>query len=468
LDAKEAVRGHPSDGDPAAGRHIVLVVALLGGAAVVGYGAVQWHQRSQATSNMPPAQVPAEASVSIDELAQQVDSARRSLDVHALLELEHQLAAAVADTSIVPRALQAKLALAEALAARALEASIRGNAVATDREASARVVDDTITRARELLTELDKAGTDPARARAAHARIDLATGQDITENHPVVLLPTYRDSELRLATLARPLWQQSDDPPSLEVREDIVAELRDAEPATGLTHALLAIALHGQGDPEAALRELDTILARAPRQPLALGLKRAIQQPMVAAAGKGQELSPAAAPPDDEPLPEDKATRPDPDAPEVPGEERPRPAAVAPEELLPPESKPKPKPAVKPRPTVDATGDPKTLTTRGCKLVRTGKASEGFVLLQQAFDLDPGDTTVTLCMAEAHAELGRDASARAMCSRVLSKNPKNPRALALAAKLEDRRGDTSAAAAHYRTLLSIDPDHAAAKAYLAQ
>jgi Tfp pilus assembly protein PilF len=106
------------------------------------------------------------------------------------------------------------------------------------------------------------------------------------------------------------------------------------------------------------------------------------------------------------------------------------------------------------------------LAEEGCKLVHGGKAEAGFSMLQKAFDEDPHDTKVLLCMAEAHMKLDRMPSARAMVERVVRKNGKNKKALQLAAKIEDELGNERSAADYYRKLLELDPDNATAKAYV--
>ena len=87
-------------------------------------------------------------------------------------------------------------------------------------------------------------------------------------------------------------------------------------------------------------------------------------------------------------------------------------------------------------------------------------------MLRKAFDLKPGSSKVTLCMAEGQAKLGRTASATSLVERVLRSSPNNVKARLLAAKLADKSGNKSAALAHYRKVLEVQPDNAKAKAYV--
>ena len=98
--------------------------------------------------------------------------------------------------------------------------------------------------------------------------------------------------------------------------------------------------------------------------------------------------------------------------------------------------------------------------------MRSGNAEKGFEVLTDAFDLNPNAVAVTVCMAEAHFKLGREASARSLCERALKKAPNDRRARLLAAELEEARGNSSAALEHYKKVLESHPDDAKAKAYV--
>jgi tetratricopeptide (TPR) repeat protein len=475
-----------ADGDPNAGRHTLWIVAGIGIAAVVGYGVVQAGRAARAPTDMPAQPETAQtARASITELTQAVEGARQDLDVAALAKLEEQLATAAEQTTMQQRAAEARLARLEALSTRALEAAVRSKQPGADIQSAERTRKVAITQGRSALANLrkDKSTVDPARLRAAEARLALADGNDITQSHPVVLLPTFRDPELRLAALSRPVWFEQREDGEDEVVE-VVEELERADPKSALTRALLAVALHSKGDDEAAQSEVDTVLQRVPGQPLALVLKRSIAggiatvavaeppEPADHSAGTPPEpqANATANEPEPEPEPETK-TAPPPIAPKPTGTKL---EPVDTEPVEPPKPKPEPKPEPKntpqteppkPKPKPQAQGFDE-LVAQGCKDVRSGDAEGGLAKLRKAFDIKPGSTKVTLCMAEGQDKLGRTASAAALVDRVLRSSPSNVKALLLAAKLADKTGNKAAALAHYRKVLEVQPDNAKAKAYV--
>jgi tetratricopeptide (TPR) repeat protein len=208
------------------------------------------------------------------------------------------------------------------------------------------------------------------------------------------------------------------------------------------------------------------VLREVPGQPLAAALVKQL--------GQGEVLAMNGTPPPVEAEVAIPGDSPPPVAVETP------PTKVVPVAETPPSTDAVAEPA-EPTPVADASSQPKkpkpealapkkksydALLSEGCKLVRSGKAEDGFEILKQAFDLNPNAVAVTVCMAEAHHELGRDPSARALCERALRRAPNDRRALLLAAELELARGDDQAALAHYEKILETHPDDAKAKAYV--
>jgi tetratricopeptide (TPR) repeat protein len=459
---------------------VVPIAAALGLSAIVAIGACKGGERSDpstAAADKPDDAAPTDPTAApapgIDQLLGQAERARAALDVGSLEQLGDALRRA-ADEATPERRAAVQLELAQVLATQALEASIRSRTVEAQRTEAQQVAAAAIDAAGPVLEELERSGADPGRVVAARARVRLAAGDDVTEAYPAVLLPTYRDEELRLAALAGPLWRDANVPQ--EVVREIADALEAAEQKSGLVRVLEAVALQAEGNTEEALSIVDRILAEVPAQPLAQGLRAELTgegPAVVAMAGEtGQdEPDPAAAAVrgsgaiEDEPEivedePEPEPTRPAPaqDEPEDEPtilEDEPAPAK--------PKSSSKPKKRSKPEP---AAADYDTLVAEGCKKVRSGNAAAGFDMLQRAHDLQPGAVKVTVCMAEAHHKLGRAASARAMCDRALRKAPKNKQALLLMGKLEAERGNVAGALSHYRKVLEVDPENAAAKKYV--
>lgn len=461
--------------DPSSGRLIVTLAGALGVVAVIGFTASTTRQRA-------PVYAPdGAAAASVRELVERAAQARAAADPEAMTRAIESLTAYEDSTALASKARIAKLELLDLHAAIALEAAIRAqldppNADAAHRQGAAAI------KATQLLAQdFADADIDRARIDAALARAELAAGTDITDSHAMVLLPSYRDQELRAAAISAPLWRGpgADD----ALADGVLAQLKAIEPPTALVRILLAQGYLRVGAVEPARRELDLVLAGAPGQPLAAAMRRSIGGPLVAVASP-----PVGDPPDafiedpPEPTPPEPVAKPDPVAvtpvapKPVPVEPEPVPVEPKPAPVDPPPVDPTPTDATDPKPAKPTPAKPTpdagkkkgydALLADGCKLVRSGKAAEGFEILKQAFDLNPTAVAVTVCMAEAHHELGRDASARALCERALRKSPSDRRALLLAAELEIAAGNESAALAHYRKILEKTPDDAKAKAYV--
>ncbi len=457
--------------DPQTGRFAIWIAGGLGIAAIVAYGSFQAQQRMAARERAPEASdARSEAPAAPAQLVARVHAASRDLDVAALATLDRELETSAARTTKRDDTASLRVARASAVSVRALEAAIR--AYRTQDAAAATEFATTLARGRELTDGLTKDGIEPAAVGRIEARLDLAEGRDITVLHPVVLMPDYPDAELRLAALSRPLFTERDDKSEWGEGElaELTTELRRATPQTGLSRLLLAMALEAAGDGSAAESEAKAVLSQTPGQPLAVAMQ-APPAPRGTAAARPVEVDsePAVEPPP-EPAPK-PAVDPEPEPASKP-KNKPEPAAT-------PKLEPEPAPATKPRndgankPTAPKTPRPKrtkpdfaTLLADGCDMVRSGNAAEGFKVLKEAHDLQPGGVKVTLCMAQAQDKLGRAASALALVDRVINKSPKNKTALLLAARLEAAQGNRSAAERHYRKILEIDPDDAKAKKFL--
>src|SRR5690606_6805428 len=80
------------------------------------------------------------------------------------------------------------------------------------------------------------------------------------------------------------------------------------------------------------------------------------------------------------------------------------------------------------------------LLDRGCKQVRGGDAANGVKTLLRAFDAQPNDLDVMVCLAQGYEKTGNPQSALTFYERVLSKSANHRVALRQAAALYDKRG----------------------------
>jgi tetratricopeptide (TPR) repeat protein len=441
----------------------VVVAAALALTAVVVYTANT--ARPRASVAAPASRLGSNASLA--ELGARAATARGQLDTEQMVSLVADLDEVVTSTTLATKANAAKVELLELHAAIALEAAMRAELDPVGREAAQKLAAKSIAKARELGVDIGDDAADLGRVDAALARAELAAGTDLTDTFPVVLLPSFRDPELRAAALSIPLWRGP--APDDVLAKSLVAQLKATDRQTALVRLLTARALAATGADDAAAAAIDDVLSDVPRQPLALALQRSLRAPAIAVASPPDEddeptlvADPVpATPTKPAPTPEPTPTKPDPVAEPTPDptpEPTPEPTPAKPEP-----TEPKPKPA---KPEGESKKKYDTLLADGCKLVRGGDAQAGFDLLKQAFDLNPNAVAVTVCMAEAHLALGREASARALCDRALRKSPSDRRALLLAAELELQRGNEGAALEHYKKILENHPDDSKAKAYV--
>jgi len=454
--------------DLSLGRLVVVAAVVVGAGASMGYGFVKlregWGARESRGGREPKAAPPtkAESASPLSDLVTRAQAARRTLDTTALQALDTELAAAAQANPTAPEAPELLGERVAVLASLSLESCVRA-AVAKDAPAGEQAT--IYTNHTNALVEQHEPQLDPGLVLAARARDTLCSGkEDVLALHPAVLHPGFRDHELRYALLAEPLWRTpgSDaEPFDDQARANLVRALEQLPEPTTLERLTLALALPGS-DPRAQ-SIVGEVLASVPAQPLAKAVQEHLRGSAQVAVADPLPIEPAGPQPT-----------------EVESPEPTEPAPPEPTEPSPPEpTEPGPTKKVKPpssgQPKQPSSGQPKQpkpkagptdLAEEGCKLVHGGKAEQGFAMLQKAFDQDPRDTKVILCMAEGHMKLGRLPSARAMVERVLRASGKNKKALQLAGKIEDQLGNERSAADYYRKLLEIEPDNATAKAYV--
>ena len=449
------------------GRLVMVATVVVGAGALMGYGFVKLREgrdardSSEARDAKAVASPKAEPASALADLVTRAQAARRTLDTTALQELEGELAAAAQANPTAPETSELLGERVAVLASLSLESCVRAS-VAKDAPASEQAK--RYATKTHALVEQHGPELDPGLVLAARARDTLCSGkEDVLALHPAVLHPGFRDHELRYALLAEPLWRPpgSDTEPLGEAaRTNLVHALEQLPEPTTFERLTLALALPDQ-DPRAQ-SIVGEVLASVPTQPLARAVQEhlrssaqvAVAEPPVEPTGPA-EVSPTvpAEPVPSEPVP----AEPVPSEPADPG-----PTKKVGQPKQPSSGQPKQPSSGQPK-QPKASGD---LAEEGCKLVHGGKAEQGFAMLQKAFDQDPRDTKVILCMAEGHMKLGRLPSARAMVERVIRSNGKNKKALQLAGKIEDQLGNERSAADYYRKLLELEPDNATAKAYV--
>jgi cytochrome c-type biogenesis protein CcmH/NrfG len=107
------------------------------------------------------------------------------------------------------------------------------------------------------------------------------------------------------------------------------------------------------------------------------------------------------------------------------------------------------------------------LLERGCEQVATGDVDAGIKTLQRAFDKNPRDVDVLVCLADGYAAQGSTHHANQFYERALEQSPTNKGALRGAAKAAAKTGATQRAIDLYERLLKVDPNNAVALAYIA-
>jgi predicted Zn finger-like uncharacterized protein len=107
------------------------------------------------------------------------------------------------------------------------------------------------------------------------------------------------------------------------------------------------------------------------------------------------------------------------------------------------------------------------LIDRGCEQVSSGDADAGIKTLQKAFNINPKDVDVLVCLADGYAAQGSNHHANQFYERALEQSPTNKGALRGAAKAAAKTGATDRAIDLYERLLKVDPNNAVALAYIA-
>lgn len=429
---------------PSSGRWVVPLVACIGFGALFGYGIFESHARQRSSAEIPPDDDATSSAGSMllpEVLETEVALAIERLDIVRLAELEGLLWQAEHATTLTPRATLARLVRSESQATRALDAAIRAGILGRETTIGAVAL---AQDALDTLESIDARGPYGPRIFAARGRAALAQGVDLISVTPRLLLPGYRDPHLRWAALSRPLWTRGEgiEPQAIAALEE---ELRTTS-TTVMSRLLLALCRRAQHDLEGARAAIDDVVARTPQQPTAIALRDVMDAPPPLRQAAVVNQAP---------------TEPPPPAPPTPA---PKPSSPKPSSSVSSPSNPKQPAAVPTSPSTDA----RTLTKEGCKLVESGNPDRGVVLLRRAFDYDPGSEAITLCLASGYHLQGKHASARALVERVLRSTPSDPAARRLAGRIEDARGNTSAARQHFSKLLVQDPKDPEATRYLEQ
>lgn len=98
------------------------------------------------------------------------------------------------------------------------------------------------------------------------------------------------------------------------------------------------------------------------------------------------------------------------------------------------------------------------LANSGACALRAGQAGKASEELRAAIKLDPGNAVALGALAQLEFQSGRFMAARAFSERRLAAAPADPAALVLASRIEQKLGDTAAAARYVRRLREEFPD----------
>lgn len=90
-------------------------------------------------------------------------------------------------------------------------------------------------------------------------------------------------------------------------------------------------------------------------------------------------------------------------------------------------------------------------------LLAEGKKSQAEASLQQVLQLDANNEAANLLLAQMYSDAGQGQQALAKANAVVARNPHDPAALMLAAKIDDANKNHQGAADAYEQLLKIDP-----------
>ena len=315
-----------------------------------------------------------------------------------------------------------KLAQVELLLTRAvaLRAAVSLDPTAVNGTARSRA-DEDARWAADLLATIDaEKVTDKerwGRTEGLHALVEGRLGEAATLVPPTA-------TELAQVVKAAPLWQIADGP----VPSGLIGGLQGLKDPSTLSRSLYALALWRSGDEEGAQKIVIGINQTVPDQPLAITLDRALA---AAIAAEGTEEAPV--------------------------------EVVAPKAGTPKVRRPR-TPSGGDDPT---SGDPASLTPRGCEKVRGGDPTAGVKLLLAAIDANAMNLETYLCLGEGYMKMGNTGSSLSFYSRAVKIAPKNKAALTGAAGAAAKLKRDAQALDFYKRLLAVDPSNEAAKSYLA-
>ena len=413
------------------------LVAFLGVIAAVGimFGVPSIRQKllGLGASEAPKDSTPPPSAADVPEIAA-AEAATNHLGLAELAQaeagLQRRLDAGEADPAT---SAAIEVALADLLLSRAIAYHIAAALDEAQREVYAKRARDDQDHGARLVDSLEGA-PDVDRLGEVRALARLAAGRD-----PVEVLPLVPDSAKQTQWIVRAAGLWRDD--SAAVPEGLVAGLQGIEPRSGLADATLALALVRANDETGARNLLERLLVRADDQIVGVALRVRLGGPSSAETGdeSGDENDDATG---------ETETGGDPGI-----------VAKAPPVPVPTPDKPS---------SGGGGGSFDKLVVRGCEAARSGSADEGVTLLLRAFDDRPNDLDVLACLGDAYARQGQNRRAAEFYDRALDRSAKYKPALIGAAKVAAKTGATAKATKYYETLLSVDPDNADAKAFLAK
>jgi predicted Zn finger-like uncharacterized protein len=421
----------------------ILAIIGLGSAIVAGvvFGVPQIRERilGGSVEDAPEDGKPGPA-VARPEIAA-AEAATNSLGTSALAKAEAGLQRAI-DAGDADPATQAamKVALAELLLSRALAYQIAGAIDEARREDFRTRANDDREDGERLIDGLE-GFSDVDRLAQVRALERLAAGRAEVEVGPMVPAAA---SETKLIVRGAVLWQD----PAASVPEGLVAGLQALPQHSGLGQATLALAL---------LRAGDTTAARNMAERLMVGVgsdEQVVAQAIRTRLGSEQP-----------PVPEVGETG-------AAGETEGGQAEGAGSEGG--VAKPPPPPGEEGGGSAGGGGGGggggnsfERLLDRGCEQVASGDAAGAITTLQRAFNINPKDVDVLVCLADAYTAQGSSHHANQFYERALEQSPNNKGALRGAAKAAAKTGATEKAIGLYERLLKVDPNNAVALAYLA-
>jgi predicted Zn finger-like uncharacterized protein len=378
-----------------------------------------------APAEVPPTQELQQARTAIHKLGLK-DTDRGQAALQRVLDDKQRGPQAVA---------QAQLALAELVLMRALacQIAVALEPAAMGGQAQARSTEDPPA-AQDLLGGLGEP-PDEVQLRRVKALQALVRGETPGELPP-------DSEELAALVKAAPLWRGQVRTPPTGL---ITALSRLPRPST-LSESVLALALWRSGD-EARARELLTrIVAQVPDQPVARTLLDLLDRQGIVAENGDPE---AATPPPNDTAADGGETPPEP-----------------PRTPTPPEPGKAPTKAEEP----PAGERVEVLVSTGCQKVRHGDPMGVKLLLDAvARGANPMDNfNLCFCLGAGFARQNSHDTALTWYARAVKQSPTNRDAVAGAARSAELLGRTATAVDYYKKLRALDPENAAAHAYLAK